>query len=114
MKLLFICSRNRLRSPTAEAVFSAVEGLEALSAGVSPDADEPLTPDAIEWADLIFVMEPQHRTKMLRSFAPLLRDKRIVCLGIPDEYEFMQAELIHRLWDRVRITIPELPESPPV
>ena len=44
MRLLFVCGRNRLRSPTAERVFAAVPGVEAESAGVAPDADGPSPP----------------------------------------------------------------------
>jgi len=62
MRLLFVCGRNRLRSPTAERLFAGIAGVETRSAGVSPDADEPLSLDAIEWADVIFVMEPEQRT----------------------------------------------------
>ena len=94
MKLLFICSRNRLRSPTAEHVFGKIEGIETDSAGVAPDAENPVTAEAIEWADLIFVMEPAHRSK-LNKFS--LRGKRVVCLNIPDKYDFMDPELIDLL-----------------
>lgn len=61
--LLFLCSRNRLRSPTAERVFADWPGVETASAGLAPDADEPLTPEHLDWADLIFVMEPVHRRR---------------------------------------------------
>jgi predicted protein tyrosine phosphatase len=54
--LLFLCARNRLRSPTAERVFHSRPGVETASAGLAPDAEEPVTPDHLDWADLIFVM----------------------------------------------------------
>ena len=69
MRLLFVCGRNRVRSPTAEQLFSAVPGVETCSAGVSPDADQPLTADLIQWADMVFVMEAAQRAKMARRFA---------------------------------------------
>ena len=56
-RFLFICSRNQLRSPTAEQLFSTHPGLEVASAGTSPDAVTPLSAEAVEWADTIFVME---------------------------------------------------------
>ncbi|GAB1542558.1 hypothetical protein NUACC21_52320 [Scytonema sp. NUACC21] len=55
-KLLFICSRNRLRSPTAEAVFCEYEGLEVESAGLDSEAEIPLCSESIQWADIIFVL----------------------------------------------------------
>ena len=56
MKLLFLCSQNKLRSPTAEAIFSEYEGLEVESAGLNKGAENLLSAEMIEWADIIFVM----------------------------------------------------------
>ena len=113
MRVLFICARNRLRSPTAERVFAGVCGVETWSAGVSPDAEQPLTADLIEWADVILVMEPRHRAKMARTFGRLLRGKRVACLGIPDDYGYMDAELVRLLWDRVPRSVPVLSAGRP-
>jgi predicted protein tyrosine phosphatase len=99
--LLFICSRNRLRSPTAEAVFSEYEGLEVESAGLDKNAEMPLSSEVIEWADLIFVMEKAHRRKLAEKFQPWLRGKRVVCLDIPDEYEYMEPTLVELLKQKV-------------
>lgn len=101
MKLLFVCSENRLRSPTAEAVFSDYQGVEAIGAGTNSDAETPVTGDLIEWADVILVMENSHRNKISKKYKELLRDKRLVVLDIPDVYECMQPELIHLLKTRV-------------
>jgi predicted protein tyrosine phosphatase len=60
--LLFMCSRNRLRSPTAEQVFAAWRGIETSSAGLNHDAENPVTPELVQWADIIFVMERTHRS----------------------------------------------------
>jgi len=102
MKLLFICSECRLRSPTAEAVFSEVPGVEAIAAGTNADAATPLSGDLIEWADVILVMEKSHRAKVAAKYRELLTNKRLVCLDIPDRYDFMQPELIALLKQRVR------------
>jgi predicted protein tyrosine phosphatase len=51
--VLFVCSRNQLRSPTAENVFSAWPGIEVASAGLDPAADVPVTPELLQWAELI-------------------------------------------------------------
>lgn len=59
-RLLFICSENRLRSPTAEAVLSEYDGVEAIGAGTNADAETPVSADLIEWADIVFVMEKVH------------------------------------------------------
>jgi predicted protein tyrosine phosphatase len=101
MRILFVCSRNRLRSPTAEAVFAEYEGIETASAGTSPDAEEVVSADLIEWADQIFVMEAIHRKKIQQKFALLLKSKKVTVLGIPDDYEFMQKELVEILKAKV-------------
>ena len=108
MRLLFVCARNRLRSPTAERVFAAVPGVEAESAGVAPDAENPVTPELIAWADVILVMEPAHRTKLTRLSPAAVRGKRVVCLDVPDEYDFVAPELVRLLRDRVGRAIPAL------
>lgn len=95
--VLFVCSQNRLRSPTAEQVFSRREDLEVGSAGMNHDAENPLTTELIAWADVLFVMEKAHRSKLQRRFRAALGGKRVICLDIPDDYDFMQPELIRLL-----------------
>jgi predicted protein tyrosine phosphatase len=101
MKLLFVCSKNQWRSPTAEAVFAEYDGLEVDSAGLDRGAEVPLGTEAIEWAEIIFVMEQAHRKKLSRNFRPYLKDKRVVCLDIPDEYEYMEPALVKLLKTKV-------------
>ncbi|WNL46278.1 low molecular weight protein tyrosine phosphatase family protein [Dyella sp. BiH032] len=96
-RVLFLCSRHRLRSPTAEQVFHAWPGLEVDSAGLAPDADTPLSADQVAWAELILVMENAHRRRLQSRFAGPLKGKRVVVLGIPDDYGFMQPELVDLL-----------------
>lgn len=96
-RLLFICSENRLRSPTAEAVFSEFDGIEAIGAGTNSDSDTPVSGDLIEWADIILVMEKVHRAKVAKKFQALLKGKKLACLDIPDNYKYMQAELVQLL-----------------
>ena len=83
-----------MRSPTAEAVFQGRGGFETASAGLNPDADVQVSPELLEWADLIFVMENAQRSKLTKRFGDHLRDKKIICLGIPDDYAHMDPELI--------------------
>jgi predicted protein tyrosine phosphatase len=96
-KALFLCSRNRRRSPTAEQTFSMWPNVETDSAGLAPDAEVPLSVEQIEWADIIFVMEKAHRSKLSRRFRSALKGKRVICLDIPDNYEFMEPALVRLL-----------------
>jgi predicted protein tyrosine phosphatase len=100
MKVLFICGMNRMRSPTAEAVFAKHPGIETSSAGTRLDADNPVSADQIEWADIVVAMEETHRRKLRKMFPGLFKTKKIVVLGIPDEYGYMNSELIDLLHQR--------------
>jgi predicted protein tyrosine phosphatase len=100
-RLLFICSRNKLRSPTAERVFGKLPAIEADSAGLAPDAETPLTAEQVEWAEVIFVMEKSHRAKLTQRFKRHLNGKKLVCLDVPDNYTYMQPELIELLRKKV-------------
>ncbi|HEY4124404.1 MAG TPA: low molecular weight protein tyrosine phosphatase family protein [Rhizomicrobium sp.] len=99
--VLFVCGRNRLRSPTAEQIFADFPGIETASAGLNPDAENPLGEDLVEWADIIFVMENVHRQKLASQFRPLLKDIRVICLDIPDKYRAMDPELVRLLKSKV-------------
>ena len=97
---------NRWRSPTAEQVFAEHPGIECASAGLNHGADNPLTSELIEWADLIFVMERDHKTKLAKGFKQHLGGKRVVCLNIPDKYRFMDPTLVDQLNTKVTGFLP--------
>jgi predicted protein tyrosine phosphatase len=111
-RVLFVCSQNRLRSPTAEQVFSGYPGIECESAGTNNGADNPLTPELVEWAEVIFVMEKSHRNKLTKKFRSFLKNKRIICLEIPDQYDFMDPELVQLLKTKVPRFLPIAHEPP--
>ena len=96
-KLLFICTQNRLRSPTAEQVFSTRDGVECDSAGLAPDAVVSLSTEQLDWADVVFVMEKAHRNKLAKKFKERLKGKRVIVLGVPDEFDFMEEGLVRLL-----------------
>jgi predicted protein tyrosine phosphatase len=99
--VLFVCGRGRQRSPTAEQIFAEHPHLETASAGISSDADNPLTAELVDWADVIFVMEKAQRIKLQKRFRTSLRSKRVVCLDIPDRYPFMAPALVRLLEAKV-------------
>ncbi len=99
--VLFVCSRNKLRSPTAEDVFAGWPGIEVASAGLSNDAALPITIELVRWAHIIFVMEKAHRQKLSARFRAHLHGKRVICLDVADDFTFMDPELIKILKARV-------------
>ncbi|WP_175471426.1 low molecular weight protein tyrosine phosphatase family protein [Fontibacillus panacisegetis] len=101
MKLLFVCSRNKWRSLTAEKIFSGLAAYQVRSAGTEENARVKVTAGHIGWADIIFVMEKKHQAKLQQRYREELQDKRVIRLDIPDEYEYMDEELIDLLISRV-------------
>ena len=92
--LLFICAMNKLRSPTAEEIFCEHPGISADSAGINRGAEVILSAEQLEWADIIFVMEKIHLRKLNEKYSKYLKSKRIVTLNIPDNYAYMDEDLI--------------------
>lgn len=105
-RYLFVCSQNRLRSPTAEHIFATYPGIEVSSAGTNHDAENPLTAELVEWADTIFVMERAHRNKLQKRFRSSIGPRRVICLDIPDDYEFMDPDLVRLLKVRMARYLP--------
>lgn len=93
--VLFICSRNQWRSPTGEQVWKNHPALTVRSAGTSPSAKRTVSVKDIQWADVIFVMEEKHKNRLKARFTRLLDHKSIQILDIPDEYQYMDEELVN-------------------
>jgi len=94
LNVLFICSRNQWRSPTAERVWSKQLGVKVRSAGTASSARRQLKLADIQWADLIFVMEQKHNSRIRADYRQAVSHKRIIVLDIPDDYPFMDTELV--------------------
>ena len=101
INLLFVCSRNQWRSPTAEAIWRRRPGFNARSAGTSPNARKTIGAADIRWADVIFVMERKHLHRLQANYARLLEHKPLYCLDIPDDFRYMDPELMELLEDTV-------------
>lgn len=95
--LLFLCSRNQWRSPTAEALFKHHPRYDARSAGTEPGARIKVTAGHLGWADVIFCMERRHADRLRQRFPAELEGKHLVTLRIPDHYQAGDPALIARL-----------------
>lgn len=100
--LLFICSRNQWRSPTAEAIWRKDAFFQVRSAGTSPNARKTVSPADIRWADVVFVMENKHKNRLTSKFARMLEHKPLFVLDIPDDYKYMDEELVTEL--KIKVT----------
>ena len=94
MNILFVCSRNKWRSRTAETIFKDNQDFNVRSAGTEPSARIKVSAKLIEWADIIFVMEKKHKQRLNENYRNLANEKQIIVLDIPDDYEYMDSELI--------------------
>ncbi|XZG70483.1 low molecular weight protein tyrosine phosphatase family protein [Chitinibacteraceae bacterium HSL-7] len=101
IRALFVCTQNRLRSPTAEHLFADYDGVSTDSAGLGHEAEVPLSTEHLAWATVIFVMEGAQRRRLVERFGPHLKGKQIVVLDIPDRYGYMQDELVALLKRKV-------------
>jgi predicted protein tyrosine phosphatase len=99
--VLFICSKNQWRSPTAETVWRKHPELSVRSAGTSSTARRKVSVDDIRWADVIFVMEEKHKSRLLAEFTTTVERKPLHVLDIPDEYKYMDPELVEQLREAV-------------
>jgi predicted protein tyrosine phosphatase len=95
--LLFICSRNKWRSRTAEELYRDFPGYVAKSAGTEPGARQRVTERLLGWADMIFVMETKHRDYLHAKFPEAIHGRKIICLRIPDDFTFNDPDLIDLL-----------------
>ena len=101
LRVLFVCSLNAMRSPTAEVLFSQISGIEASSAGTEKYGDTPVSADLIEWAELVLVMETRHKKRLQEMFGSALKAKKVVVLGIPDLYGYGNPDLVKVLKTKV-------------
>ena len=97
MNILFICSRNKWRSPTAEKIYKQSAGFNVKSAGTEAGARIKINAKLIDWSDIIFAMEKKHKQRLTENFPSQTSTKKIIVLDIPDEYEYMNPELIDML-----------------
>lgn len=107
-KVLFVCSRNRRRSLTAEKIFSNLPGWEVRSAGTEDAARIKVTAGNLGWADVVVVMEKRHKERLRQKWPEEFERKPCVCLFVADDFEFMDAELIRELRVRMQEHFPEL------
>ena len=92
--VLFICSMNQWRSPTAEKVFQKEPGIAVRSAGTVRGARRTVSVQDIRWSDIILVMEEKHKSRLIAQFRDEVRYKTLHVLDIPDEYKYMDPELV--------------------
>lgn len=96
-RILFVCGKCRQRSPTAAQIFANHPGWETDCAGLSNDADVPLSSEQIDWATHIAVMEKSQIARLNSKFGKYLNRQRVVSLDIPDRFDFMDRELVDLL-----------------
>ena len=97
LKLLFVCSMNQWRSPTGEQIYSGKPLVNARSCGTNKNARRRVTSDDLKWADIVLVMEQKHKQRLVAQFPGEMRYKELHVLDIPDNYKFMDAELVDEI-----------------
>ena len=99
--VLFICEGNLHRSPTAERLYSTTPGIKARSAGLSHVARLRVHDELLEWANVIVIMEERLREMLQVRFRESVKDKELICLDVPDDFQFLQPELLTILTEKL-------------
>ena len=99
--ILFVCTVNRMRSATAHKIFEEDKRFNVKSAGTDVNANTVLTQELLDWSTAIIVMEKHHRSFIRKHFPQIYNHKKIVCFYIPDDYDYMQQELIYVLKEKM-------------
>ncbi|MBX2805990.1 MAG: phosphotyrosine protein phosphatase [Hyphomicrobiales bacterium] len=102
IRMLFICNDARSRGPTASQIASQLQGVRADCAGLNNEADDLISVEQLEWANIIFVMEPRQKSQLQRSYSEAVRGKQIINLDVPDLYSFMAPELVEILSNKIK------------
>ena len=105
-RLLFVCSANRLRSPTAEMV-ARRHGLVADSVGTMQDlAIVALREDHLRWATHVICMESEH-AEIVREFQARIGlpadNPGLSVWHIPDDFDFMDERLQRMIENRLEL-----------
>src|ERR1035437_3878074 len=92
LKILFVCAMNKQRSVTAERLYRNDARLEVRSAGVRAEAKRRVGEADLKWADVVFVMEREHKQWIMMRFEDL-ELPLIEVLDVPDDFEVMDPQL---------------------
>ena len=107
LNVLFVCSKNQWRSPTGESVYRKDSRLSVRSAGTAKSAKRTISLSDIRWADIILVMEDKHRARLRAQYRDEVRYKSLHVLDIPDDYRYMDPDLVEILRDKVEPLLEE-------
>lgn len=107
-KILFVCSRNKLRSLTAEKIFSTQPGWSVRSAGTEDGARIKVTAGHLGWADVVVVMEKRHKERLKQKYPEEFAGKTCFCLFILDDYQYMEPALVELLREKMRENFPTM------
>ncbi len=77
-------------------------GVNVCSGSTSRNAVKTVSAADLNWATHVLVMEQPHKKRLKPQFCEKLRGKQVYVLDIPDEYRFMDPELITELQHAVR------------
>lgn len=108
LNILFVCSKNQWRSPTAEAIYRNDDRVSVRSRGTAKAAVQTIGSGDIAWADVILVMEDKHRQRILADFPGESKFTPVHVLDIPDDYQFMDDELVELIRSAAEPIIAEL------
>jgi len=96
-RVLFVCRQNKVRSLTAEHLYRVRPDMEVRSAGTVNFAKTQLDEELMNWADAVFVFDETQLEAMEKRFGTKDFGKPVVCLGLPDTFDYKSQQLVLKL-----------------
>ena len=96
LNVLFLCGKNKVRSKTAAYLYRNDNRMNVRSAGLSPVSPHQLNRNDLEWAEVVMMMEYVHKKRIQKTYREMDLPELVV-LDIPDEYVYMEEELVEMI-----------------
>jgi predicted protein tyrosine phosphatase len=101
LRVLFICTQNKVRSLTAEHLYRVRADLEVRSCGTAAFAKNQLTEEVMKWADMVFIFDELQADAIEKKFGKDVFGKEIISLGLADVYQYKSESLVLKLTAKI-------------
>jgi predicted protein tyrosine phosphatase len=105
LKVLFVCGRNKRRSPTAEHIYKNDRRMEVRAVGLGETSPRQVTAGDVAWADLILPMERKNAIRLKVMFPQFDPFPDMEILDICDDYKFRDKKLVEILQETVEAAL---------
>jgi len=101
LRVLFVCTQNKVRSLTAEHLYRERPDLDVRSCGTAAFAKNQLTEEVMKWADMVFIFDELQAEAIDKKFGKDAFGKEIISLGLADVYQYKSESLVLKLTAKI-------------